>query len=435
MNEEQKKRIAVFRFGVISDFVNRAHLERGEKQRLIEDKCARSWQIPFSSRTRLTPSTILGWIQKYEDSVGRLESLYPQDRNDQGLCRAIDPETAQALIRLRKEMPHRTVASLIEEMIRRQWVSPGIELKSSTVYRFLRDQGLMNLHRRQPVDRRRFESESPNDLWQSDVMHGPTILVDGKKRKSYLIAFLDDMSRLVPHAAFYLSEKLDSYLDALRQALLKRGLPRKLYLDNGPAFRSRHLEGITASLGIALIHSQPYQPQGRGKIERLFRTVRSQFLSVFSGQGLCELNLALDEWIRLSYHNRPHGATGQTPLRRFTEQMECIRPAPHNLEDFFRKQALRRVGRDRTVSLNNRLYEAPVALIGKRVNLLYHEYDPCRVEVRFGGHSHGLLTPVDLKVNCRVLRKRDGLSLERTGQSPIEGGKLRFRQKDQEESI
>jgi putative transposase len=286
MNEEQKKRIAVFRFGVISDFVNRAQLERGEKQRLVEQKCAQRWQIPFSGRTRLTPSTILNWIGRYEQSAGRLESLYPQDRNDQGISRVIDTGTAQALVRLRREMPQRPVAGLIEEMVRRELASPGVRLKPTTVYRFLREQGLMDLRKPAPVDRRRFESELPNDLWQSDIMHGPAVLVEGKRRKSYLIAFLDDHSRLIPHAEFYLSERLDNYLDALRKALRKRGLPRKLYVDNGSALRARLLEEITASLGIALIHSRPYTPQGRGKIERLFRSLRSQFLSACTQETL-----------------------------------------------------------------------------------------------------------------------------------------------------
>jgi transposase InsO family protein len=433
MNEEQKKRIAVFRFGVISDFVNRAQLERREKQRLLEQKSAQSWQIPFSGRTRLTPSTILNWIGRYEQSGGKLESLYPQDRNDQGISRVIDAETAQALVRLRKEMPLRPVTSLIEEMVRRELVSPGVQLKASTVYRLLREQGLMNLRQAAPVDRRRFESELPNDLWQSDIMHGPAVLVEGKKRKTYLIAFLDDMSRLIPHAEFYLSERIDSYLDALRKALRKRGLPRKLYVDNGSALRARLLEEISASLGIALIHSRPYTPQGRGKIERLFRSLRSQFLSACTRETLAELNHALEEWIRNVYHSRPHGSTGQTPLRRFTEQMECIRPAPQDLEDYFRKRALRRVARDRTVSLNNRLYEAPVALMGKRVTVLYHDHDPARVEVRFEGRSYGLLSPVDLKVNCRVRRIRYELTLESTGQTPMKTGKLPFRASGQQE--
>ena len=97
-------------------------------------------------------------------------------------------------------------------------------------------------------------------------------------RKTYLIAFIDDHSRLIPYGAFFFSEGVQCYLEALEQAILTRGLPRKLYVDNGSAFRSHHLELVTASLGIALIHATPYTPQGKGKIERFFRTVRSSFL-------------------------------------------------------------------------------------------------------------------------------------------------------------
>ena len=170
-------------------------------------------------------------------------------------------------------------------------------MNNSTVYRFLHQQNLAQLPIKKPVDRRKFEAELPNDLWQSDVMHGPKVNVNGKMRKSYLIAILDDHSRLIAHGQFYPSEALPSYLDAFENALAKRGLPRKLYVDNGAAFRSRHLEYISASLGIALIHSKPYTPQGRGKIERYFKTVRAQFLPCFKGQTLNELNEAFDCWL------------------------------------------------------------------------------------------------------------------------------------------
>jgi hypothetical protein len=260
------------------------------------------------------------------------------------------------------------------------------------------------------------------------------VVVEDKRRKTYLFAFIDDMSRLIPHAQFYLSEKLDSFLGALRQALLKRGLPRKLYVDNGPAFRSKHLEEITASLGIALVHSQPYKPQGRGKIERWFRTVRTQFLSGFRGDTLHDLNEALDCWIRDIYHDRKHSATAQCPIKRFANHMECVRQAPKDLEDYFRKRARRRVAKDRTISLNSKLYEAPVQLIGQQITLLYHEHDPARVESLFKGQSYGLLTPLDLHVNCRVRRHHNRyLTLKNPSPKNITGGKLPFRSKRKED--
>lgn len=426
MEEEKKKQIATFRFGVIHDLVGSVELESGEQERLIREKCDRKWVIPFSDKTRITRSTILRWVKLYKESGGKLEALVNQGRSDNGKSRAIDEETGLALIGLRMELPKATIARLVTEMNRRGLVSPGLTLTSTTVYRFLDRNGLMKRNQITPEDRRKFEAELPNDMWQSDCMHGPRVDHQGKNRKTYLIAFIDDHSRLVPHAEFYLTESLESYLKALEEALLTRGLPRKIYTDNGSAFRSHHLEHITASLGIALIHARPYKPQGKGKIERFFRTIRSDFLSGFKGDTLAELNQALFFWLNDIYHQRTHSSTGQTPFARFTSRMECLREAPSNLKDYFRKTVRRRVAKDRTISLDGRIFEAPVSLIGKQVILLYHQDEPDKVEIMLGGVSLGMATPVNLHVNCRVKRdKYSSIRLEGTEQSEkYQGGSL-----------
>ena len=116
MTEEQQKEIAVFRFGVIHDLVGGVVLAPGEKERLIREKCERKWSIPHSGKTRLTRSTILRWVEAYQKSGGRLESLYPKKRSDRGRSRAIDEETGAALLTLRKKMPASTVGTLIAQL-------------------------------------------------------------------------------------------------------------------------------------------------------------------------------------------------------------------------------------------------------------------------------------------------------------------------------
>lgn len=409
MNEEDKKRVAVFRYGVINEFVSGVELSYGEQERLIREKCERKWVIPYSSRTRISRSCIRSWVRKYLEGNNRLESLYPVSRNDRGLSRAMDEDTCLSLISLRKEMPRATLPVLMEKMETRGLVTPGITLNQSTVYRFLNDQGLM---KRDTVkkDRRKFEAELPNDLWQSDVMHGPKVEVDGRLKKSFLIAIIDDHSRLIPHAGFYLSEGLTSYLECLEEALLKRGLPRKLYVDNGSAFRSNNLEYITASLNISLIHAKPYQPQGKGKIERWFKTIRTSFLPGFKGSTLGDLNESLDLWINDIYHSKRHGSTGETPFDRFTSKMECLRQAPPNLKNYFRNVARRMVAKDRTIVFNGKMYEAPVALIGKQVELLYHITGHEDIEIRYKNQSYGTARQVDIHVNCRVKRDENNMS-------------------------
>jgi putative transposase len=421
MTENEKQQVGIFRFSVIHEFVGGAALSRIERTQLLKEKCARKWDIPFSGRSRISHSAILRWIRLYNESGGRLESLYPKDRSDNGRSRAIDEETGLNLIHLRQEMPDATVPVLIRMMKERRLSDK--DLRPTTVYRFLHHHNLMKPPVLNP-DRRKFEAELPNDIWQSDVMHGPMVTVGDRKRKSYLIAFIDDHSRLIPYARFYLSENLASFLNAFEKALLKRGLPRKLYVDNGAAYRSKQLEHITASLGIALIHARPYKPQGKGKIERFFRTVRMQFLSEVDQMSLDELNGAFDLWVRQVYHQRVHSGTGKTPLDRFTSQMECLRASPDNLRDHFRMIARRKVAKDRTVTLDGHLFEAPVKLIGQRVDLLYHKDTPKRVEVRWQQKSYGYLTPVNLNVNCRVKRdKNNQAQISPNRHQPV-GGKV-----------
>ena len=425
MDEEKKKQIAVFRFGVIADFVTGVKLHRGEKERLLADKCARQWTIPYSSRSSIGRSTIRDWISSYQNSGSRLEALYPRDRADKGKSRSIDNETATNLICVRNELPKATVEALIAIMTKRQLISPGTRLNATNVWRLLHQHGLMSQPQAAGVDRRKYEAELPNDIWQSDVMHGPRVLINEHRRKAYLIGFIDDHSRLVPFARFYLSENLASFLDAFEKALAKRGLPRKLYVDNGSAFRSRQLEHVCASLGIALIHSTAYQPQGRGKIERFFRTVRTQFLATVAAPGCLEdLNTAFDRWLG-QYHQRRHSAIAQTPLQRYAANIQCLRMAPDDLKDHFRLVVRRTVAKDRSVTINGRLFEAPVALIGKRIDLLYHKDQPTKVEARLAGESYGMPQPVDLAVNCRVRRDRNrNTQIDTDNTHPPSGGKI-----------
>jgi transposase InsO family protein len=183
------------------------------------------------------------------------------------------------------------------------------------------------------------------------------------------------------------------------------------------------LEYTAAALGIALIHAKPYTPQGKGKIERFNKTVQTQFLPGFKGETLEEINEAFDLWLSGDYHVRPHSSTQQSPFKRFTSNMECLRSAPENLMDYFRKRIHRRVNKDRSVVVDRRLFEAPVALIGKKVEILYHEESPEQVEIRYQEKSRGLLRQVDLHVNSRVKRDKNS-QIELSGEGTCETGQL-----------
>jgi putative transposase len=404
MDKELRERIALFRFGLISDLVNQKGLSRGEQELRIRQITSQSWKVPGSPRSSIARSTILRWLNVYQRSGCRIESLEPQPRCDRGSSRVLDTETEAALVALRREMPAVSLPVFLKLARSRAIISAERAPSKDSLYRLFKRHGLEK-DLRLPADRRRFETEMVNDLWQSDCMHGPRVIHEKKLRKSYLFAVIDDHSRLIPHAQFYLSENLDSFRDCLLQALEKRGLPRRLYVDNGSAFRSHTLKYGCARLGVALLHTAPYTPEGRGKIERFFRTVRMQLLPLLPQELTLEtLNQKLTTWIDGEYHQRIHSSTGQSPLERYLAHLSLLRSAPKDLRDYFRLPVRRKVDKDRSVTLNGKLYEAPVGLIGKSVTLLYDPHDPERIEILLEEQSMGFLTPLNAGINSRVRR-------------------------------
>jgi transposase InsO family protein len=403
MSEDDKNlEVAAFRFGIISEFVTGLRLERGEKEKMLREKASRQYKIPGATQTTITRSTIKKWVTDYKTAGGRLEGLMPKTRKDLGAFRSLDPNLQLEIKTVMREKPELTGIALITEMQHRKILNVNEKMNLSVLYRFLKKE---KLHRpKTEIDRRSFEASAPNELWQSDVMHGPDVLVDGKMRKAYLIAILDDHSRLIVHAEFFLTEGLNDFKSCLKLAIEKRGLPHKLYIDNGSCYKALNLEQVTALLGVGIVHTPPYTPQGRGKIERWFRYVRESFLvTCGENMSLQSLNESFDSWVD-TYHNRVHSTTNLTPLQRYQSNMKCFRPAPKDLINYFRMIEFRRVKKDRTLRLNGTIFELPVSLIDLQVELRFHREAPDEVEVFYEGRSFGFAVLLDRHVNFKLGR-------------------------------
>ena len=405
MSAEKQEKIALFRFGVIAPLMGLKKHERGAGEQMIRQITKRQWEIPYSHRSYVSRSVVMEWFKRWETSGGDLKSLWPKTRIDKGRVRSMDEETEQSILRLKKELGPRTTLPVLLQIARERGIlPPGFNVSMQTLYRLIERHGL-DEGAPAGIDRRKFEAELPNDLWQADIMHGP-LIIDGKRqRKAFLFAIIDDHSRLIVHAWFYLNERLENFLDCFKTAVAKRGLPRKLYLDNGPAFRSHQLQLCLASLGVDLVHSKAYVPQGKGKIERWFRTCRMKFLPLLKdGLTLQAINQKLEKWLESDYQSRVHDTTGERPLERFIKKIELVRKAPANLNDFFRIKLVRKVNNDRSVSVEGKLYEAPVDLIGRTVTLLIDTQKEGDIEVFYKDKSFGLLVVLDRHINANAHR-------------------------------
>jgi putative transposase len=179
----------------------------------------------------------------------------------------------------------------------------------------------------------RFQASRPDEIWVGDVLHGPFVphpRVPGPKRAK-LFVLVDDYSRLLVHGRWVVEENTRAGQDVLRQAIARRGLPEVLHVGNGAPYSNHQLARACAVLGIALVHSRPYHPQGRGKQERLNSYIRQCFVAEMEDRGTPsfeELNDFFMSWAEEVANARVHAETKQAPLARFFGGFKPVFPPP-----------------------------------------------------------------------------------------------------------
>ncbi len=401
-----KERLALLRFEVI------CHIKtlRQEGMPLAEGlriASSRSW--PGEYGLYYSYRTIETWWYDYAKS-GYQGLCGKALRADAGKSRAIDEETGLWIIDKIRQNPATPL-----HVLYRHWQAHGHGLPSlSSIYRFLKTHGYdrrsLKAGRLESGPTKAFEAPAPNDLWMVDFACGPTLRTpEGRVITTQLCILLDDHSRLIVFAAYYLTGDTASFLHCLKQAVLRRGLPLKLYTDQGKPFVNTHVRIVCANLGIRLLHAKPYHAWSKGKVERLIRTIQGDFEATLKLEGehvhsLADLNTAFSRWIANTYHLRPHGSTGMSPHERFTRAAHPLRTVeePEKIDAFFYTRIERVVRKDGTVTLGKKLLEVNLALRALQVEL---RYDPIlfdRVEVWHKGSFHGLARPADLHLNSQI---------------------------------
>jgi transposase InsO family protein len=378
----------------------------------VRELAAQTYDIPNSPHVHLSEQTILRWYHAWKRHG--IAALIPKQRLDKGTTK-LKPKVQQALLEFKRDNPARSLNTLMS-LLTKQGLVASNTLSRAAVHRFLQQHQLSkrSLPNRATIERRSFVAEHAGDLWQGDVLHGPCIQTPSGMRKTYLVSLLDDASRLMAHSAFCFGETALDIEGVLKQALLKRGLPYKLLVDNGAAYRSGSLQSICALLDIKLIYCRPYEPEGKGKLERFHRTFREQFLGEIHLDkitGLDDLNARLWAWLECVYHARPHeGLPDKTPLERWRDDLIHVRPlglkASH-IDDYFYHRFERKVRKDGTVSWEGRSFEVDYELVDKTVHLVVdpHTHTAIRVESSTGVDL-GFATPLDVHSNLNRKRQR-----------------------------
>lgn len=385
---ERAQAVALFRYQLVREAAD-PQLSTRQRGRLVRDLAGREHLGPFGTLVRVSRQSLDRWVLAWRR--GGFDALLPAPRQ---VTARTPAEVLDMAAALKRENPDRTAAQVVRILRTHLGWTPS----ESTVARLFTRLELAGPAAGRPSVFGRFEAAAPNDRWTGDALHGPKVA----GRKTYLFAFVDDHSRAVMGHRFGYAEDTVRLAAALRPALAARGVPSAVYVDNGSAFVDRWLLRACAVLGAKLTHSTPGRPEGRGKIERLFETVRGQFLVEVTGTDepgrhqvadLGELNRLFTAWVETVYHRTTHSETGQTPIGRWQAGGPFPLPTPAALREAFLWSEQRQVKKTATVSLHGNIYQVEADLVGRRIELVFDPFDLATIEVRHHGKPMGLAIP------------------------------------------
>jgi transposase InsO family protein len=353
----------------------------------------------YMARYGVTERTIRNYLARYRTTG--IMGFYP-DAGEPQSPRIRNEALARRVIELVTEKPRRTVP-MIRKLLGNEdaFKDEIVKISDRTIYRFLGEHQYTMKQRwalandlAGRISFRRFEAEESLLLVQGDGRDGIWLPDPGRpkgQRKTYLFAWIDDFSRKVLHAQYYFDEKLPRMEDTFKRMVLRWGIPKKLYLDNGSVYIAKQFAWILAQLGIKKIHHKPYQSYCKGKIEAMNKTILNEFQREASCAGfvtLEELNSALWAWIETDYNVRIHSSTGETPNDRFTKGL----PHEHRritdiawFEALFLMRETRSVTKYGIIKLHANEYRVKAIPHGLSVEVRFDPFDLSRIHVYRNG--------------------------------------------------
>lgn len=354
------------------------------------------------SQYQFTWRTISTWLYRYKKHG--ITTLDNKTRSDKNHYRKIQlNELAEAINEVVPTLSHNKVGTVPKITLYRQLITRNYfqrsQLSQTSFYRILRENDLLSS---QAVQKHRhsFSMQFANELWQADTMYGPSIKQsDGKWRKTFLIAFIDDASRVIAHAEFFYRDNTENMIEAFKTALFKRGKPQRLYFDNGSNYTSKEILQACVRLDIHLSHAPIRDGAAKGKIERFFRGFRDRFLVLhLAFNSLDELNEKTQDWIENNYNSQHHTGIQMAPVDRFNldhTRIQFLTDDEYTEEVFFVEET-RKVSKTNVFSINSQQYECPVDLRAKPVQVRFDRTRRDRFIVYFNGQRMGDALLLDL---------------------------------------
>ncbi|MBK9260448.1 MAG: transposase family protein [Polyangiaceae bacterium] len=436
MNESEgvpmRMRWARLRFQIIGPLFA-APPDHGELSIAIEELAKKQWRHPTTGEcVKFGASTIERWYYQAKSSpVDTMESLARKVRGDAGKQPCVHAVLKETIRCLHQQFPWLSFQLHYDNIVALAEKDPTIHPipSYSTICRYMKSQGLLRAKSskiRQKKsntgevyevrETRSFEVEHVNGLWHLDFHEcsRSLCLPSGERHKPVLLCVLDDRSRLVCHAQWYLAPSAETLIHGLCQAIMKRGLPWALYADNGGAMIAAETREGLLRLGVVYDHTRPYGPEQNAKQEVFWAQVEGRLMAMLRGEPtltLALLNQATQAWVEQEYNRAIHSETKQAPIARFLDGPNTSRPSPepNELRQAFRRSTTRaqRQG-DGTLSLEGIRFEIPARYRPlKRVHVRYAKWDLSSIELcdERTGKSLCTLLPLDKAKNADRQRR------------------------------
>jgi putative transposase len=381
------------------------------RQRIKETSKRTFYDDATGCEHTFTWRTISTWVYRFKKDG--ITSIDNKTRSDKHSYRKIQAsELAEAINETLPTMSKNKSGIFPKSTVYRKLMTSGLvtrsQLSKTSFYRMVNENNLLSVETTKKL-RESFSMKYANELWQADTMHGPSIKQpDGKWRKTFLIAFIDDASRVITHGEFFYQDNTENMINAFRTSLYKRGQPTRLYFDNGSNYKSKEILQACLRLNIKISHAPIRDGSAKGKIERFFRGFRDRFLTMHvEFTSLDELNEKTQQWIENEYNQSYHAGIQMKPIDRFNldfSRVKFLTDDEYSEEMFFVEEE-RKVGKTNVFSINSEKYECPVDLREKRIQVRFDRSRRDRFIVYFNDRRMGKATLLDLHQNARQTRK------------------------------
>lgn len=407
--DAKKNEIALFRYGLISSLINDTYDENSKEE--YYRRLSQNTYLLNDKEIKLRASTIKGWYINYR-KLG-YEGLVPKTRTDLNTSRKISNEAQEKIVEYKNNYPHISGTLIYQKLIEDGYINE-MDVSKSTVLKFIRDNYLL-FNDSGKIDRRAFEMEFANDMWDADTSHGPYLTINNQKVKTYLIALIDDASRLITNAKFFFEDNAINFQNVFKEALKKYGIPKKIFLDNGKTYKNEQLAIICANCGMELIYTKPYSPESKAKIERWFHTMKETWMRGINWQeikNLDELNYMLNDFVN-EYNNKVHSSLKDekeekniSPKERWFKNQDRIKKIDNvQIDEHFLHTAYPTIRADSIAHIKKLEYEVPTKYIGKKITVKYDFTDRTKAWIYDNGKKIEAINIVDKIANSKIKRK------------------------------